>query len=188
MDINTNIPNNYGRNVQKFSARWTEAVQLIQTQFTDGVISVFNPTESFVDIPTLVVKKDVIISMLEFCKTSQQVGFDFLTDITAVDDEGDPRFQVVYHLMSTKDYARIRIKVFISESESMPTAITVWPGANWAEREIFDMFGIIFEGHPNLKRIILDQRWVGHPLRKDYPLRGYQSFATPEPIDEEQLK
>ena len=90
--------------------------------------------------------------------------------------------------MSFETKARIRVKIKIAEDESVPTLIPLWEGANWAEREIFDMFGIHFEGHPDLRRILMDQRWEGHPLRKDYPLRGYQVFLTPEPLDPELLK
>ncbi|NDG84955.1 MAG: NADH-quinone oxidoreductase subunit C, partial [Proteobacteria bacterium] len=116
------------------------------------------------------------------------LGYSFLTDYTASDEGGDPRFQLVFHLMSLQTKARVRIKVRVRENETVDTLIPLWEGANWAEREIFDMFGILFAGHPDLRRILMDVRWEGHPLRKDYPLRGYQVFLTPEPLDPELFK
>lgn len=90
--------------------------------------------------------------------------------------------------MNPESKCRVRVKVKIAENEKFNTLIPLWEGANWAEREIYDMFGIHFEGHPDLRRILMDMRWEGHPLRKDYPLRGYQVFLTPEPLDPELLK
>jgi NADH/F420H2 dehydrogenase subunit C len=109
--------------------------------------------------------------------------FLFFTDITATDEEADLRFEVIYNLFSTQHHWRIRVKVRVEESEDVPSAVSVWKGANWAEREIFDMFGVRFKDHPNLRRILMDQRWVGHPLRKDYPLKGYQIFTDAEAVD-----
>jgi NADH-quinone oxidoreductase subunit C len=192
MDIHSNIPINYGRNADRFKDRWGVVIQLLRDHFADGVLLVEMPGIDKVDIPTITFTKEVLVAALVFLKDKAQAGYDFLTDLTAVDDEVQlplqPRFQLVYHLMSTQDYSRLRIKVRVAEGEEVPSAIPVWRGANWAEREVFDMFGIVFTDHPNLKRILMDQRWVGHPLRKDYPLRGYQSFVTPEPIDQEQLE
>ena len=121
--------------------------------------------------------------------------YTFLTDLTATDEQEDEksastniRFHLVFHLMNVENRARIRIKIKLKENESISTFIHLWPGANWAEREVFDMFGIRFDEHPDLRRILMDMRWEGHPLRKDYPLRGYQIFLTPEPLDPELLK
>jgi NADH-quinone oxidoreductase subunit C len=108
--------------------------------------------------------------------------------MTASDEGDSPRFEVIFQLFSHSKKARIRVKIRLEDGESMPTCISLWPGCNWAEREIWDMFGISFDGHPDLRRIVMDQRWEGHPLRKDYPLRGYQIFLTPEPIDPKLLE
>ncbi|HZB89022.1 MAG TPA: NADH-quinone oxidoreductase subunit C [Terracidiphilus sp.] len=106
----------------------------------------------------------------------QAAGFNFLEDLTAVDWlPSEPRFQVSYHILShaMKDY--IRLRVMLSGDEATLASITsVWPGANYYEREVFDLFGIRFEGHPNLRRILMPDEWVGHPLRKDYPVEGYR--------------
>lgn len=99
-------------------------------------------------------------------------------DVTASDcSEQEPRFRVVYHLLSPARRERIRLKVPVSEDTAVvPSVVEIWPGANFFEREVFDMFGIVFEGHPNLKRILMPEDWDGHPLRKDYPL-GYEPVA-----------
>ena len=110
-------------------------------------------------------------------KSEPGFEYGFLSDLTATDEEIAPRFEMVYNLFSTRHKWRIRLKVRVREDEEVPTAIPVWPGANWAEREVWDMYGIRFKGHPDLRRILMDERWEGHPLRKDYPLRGYQIFT-----------
>ncbi len=110
--------------------------------------------------------------ILEALRTAQQAGFLFLTDLTAVDRHpSDPRFEVVYLLTAPLLRARVRLKVSVSAHDPMvPSATEVWPGANWLEREVFDLFGIRFEGHPDLRRILMPEDWEGHPLRKDFPL------------------
>ena len=98
-------------------------------------------------------------------------------DVCAVDYLGwkTPRFEVVYHLFSVTNRQRIRLKVEVDESDCVvPSCIAVWPGVDWFEREAWDMYGIVFEGHPKLRRILLYEEFEGHPLRKDYPQRGYQ--------------
>jgi NADH-quinone oxidoreductase subunit C/D len=117
---------------------------------------------------TLVVPKDVLVSVCEALK--EQHGFAFLMDVCGVDwPERGKRFDVVYHLYNDRANERLRIKVAVGEDESLPTVTSVWPGADWFERECFDMFGIRFEGHGDLRRILCHQEFVGHPLRKDYP-------------------
>jgi len=108
---------------------------------------------------------------MQFLK--EELEFDYLTDITAVDyPEREKRFEMVYHLFSLKNHYRIRVKTEIKEGEKVSSMTKVWGSANWLEREVYDMFGIEFEGHPDLRRILLSDEWEGHPLRKDYPLIG----------------
>ena len=107
---------------------------------------------------------------------------DFLSDITAYDnvdqEDGEPRFVLVVQLFSTVRHVRIRIKCLLAEGESALSLTEVFLGANWLEREVFDLFGIPFKGHPNLRRIMMDERFVGHPLRKEYPIKGRQGFSS----------
>ena len=186
MDVSTPIPSNYGYFKEKYGVQWTAVVEAARIDFADMLENIFLPETAKVDMPTFIVKLSSAHAFLGAMKDKH--GFDFLTDYTATDEESDPRFFLVIHLMSMETKARIRIKIKVAENQSFPTLIPLWEGANWAEREIFDMFGIHFEGHPDLRRILMDQRWEGHPLRKDYPLRGYQIFLTPEPLDPELLK
>ena len=106
----------------------------------------------------------------------QAAGYNFFEDMTAVDwYPASPRFQLSYHLLSHSLKERIRLRVMLEEATPSVESITsVWVGANFYEREVFDLFGIRFEGHPNLRRIMLPDDWKGHPLRKDYPVEGYR--------------
>ncbi len=100
-----------------------------------------------------------------------ELGFDHLSDVTSVDYIAEsPRFEVVYNLYSLTTHIWFRLKVRVADGERVPTAVEVFPCANWAEREVYDLMGIQFEGHPSLYRIMLPEGWVGHPLRKDYPM------------------
>jgi len=106
----------------------------------------------------------------------QAAGYNFFEDLTAVDwFPSAPRFQLSYHILSHPYKERIRLRVMVEEAEPAVESITsVWPAANYYEREVFDLFGIRFEGHPNLRRIMMPDDWKGHPLRKDYPVEGYR--------------
>lgn len=127
---------------------------------------------------TIIVPRERIADACSFLKTQKQ--FDFLSDICGADRgaEDDPRFEVNYHLFSTKTYQRLRLKVLLSEDDpKVQTVTTVWRTANWHERETFDMFGVVFDGHPDLRRILLPSDFDGHALRKDYPLRGFEPYS-----------
>ena len=123
---------------------------------------------------TIEAARDRIVPFLEFLKTDRTCRQALLVDITAVDHpEREARFDVVYHLLSMYQNQRIRVKIAVREDEMVASAVSVHPGANWLEREVFDMFGIIFTGHPDLRRILTDYGFRGHPLRKDFPTTGY---------------
>jgi NADH-quinone oxidoreductase subunit C len=120
------------------------------------------------------VRRDRILDLLRFLR--DDCGFDGLTDLTAVDylNQGQPeRFCVVYNLYSHKDNVRTRLKAFVPEADAtIESAAPLWKAAPWAEREVYDLFGIVFKNHPDLRRIVLPDGYEGHPLRKDYPLTG----------------
>jgi len=145
------------------------AVLKMKEKFAASIIDVVE----FRGEVTVTVAKDAIIDILLFLKQSLQ--FNQLTDLTAVDYLGkkEDRFMMVYQLLSITNKDRLRIKTAVSESDSsIPTATQVWKTANWLEREVFDLFGITFDKHPDQRRILMADDWVGHPLRKDYPLQG----------------
>jgi NADH-quinone oxidoreductase subunit C len=108
--------------------------------------------------------------------TVQAAGYNFFEDVTAVDwFPSTPRFQLSYHILSHAMKERIRLQVLLDgEAPAVDSITSVWPGANFYEREVFDLFGILFDGHPNLRRILMPDDWQGHPLRKDYPVEGYR--------------
>ena len=128
----------------------------------------------FRDETTVVVPKEKIRRVAEFLATHQSVGHTFLSDISSVDRFPlEPRFEVNYHLLSMEGKTRLRLKVRLPGNEPVIASVTsVWPTANWHERESFDLMGIRFEGHPDLKRIVMPDDWEGHPHRKDYAVEG----------------
>lgn len=145
------------------------AVQKLKEKYAASIIDVVE----FRGEVTVTVAKAAIIDILSFLKQSLQ--FNQLTDLTAVDylDKKEDRFMMVYQLLSIANKDRLRIKTAVAEADcSIPTATQVWKTANWLEREVFDLFGITFDKHPDQRRILMSDDWIGHPLRKDYPLQG----------------
>jgi NADH-quinone oxidoreductase subunit C len=127
---------------------------------------------------TVMVPRESIVDACAFLKGEH--GFDMLADLCGADrgPEEDPRFEVNYHLFSTKHHNRLRLKVVLAEDDPhVETVTTLWKTADWHERETFDLFGVIFDGHPDLRRILLPSDFDGHALRKDYPLRGYEPYS-----------
>jgi NADH-quinone oxidoreductase subunit C len=122
---------------------------------------------------TLTVEKENIVPAL---KAALAAGYNAFQDMTAVDwFPSTPRFQLSYHIQSHSLKELLRVRAVVDETDASVETIThIWPGANYYEREVFDLFGIRFEGHPNLRRILMPDEWVGHPLRKDYPVEGYR--------------
>jgi len=122
---------------------------------------------------TLTVPRDHI---REVCRTVQAAGYNFLETVTCVDwYPSEPRFQVTYHILSHGLKERVRLCAMVDSVDPSIDSITpVWPSANFYEREVWDLFGVRFHGHPNLRRILLPEEWEGHPLRKDYPVEGYR--------------
>lgn len=155
------------------------AIDTIQARFPSEVIGVGEHAgQRWIDV-----RRDRIVDLLRLART--ELGFDLLTDLTAVDwlNKGMPeRFSIVYELYSMTENGHFRIKAWVPEGdEVIDTASGVWKAANWAEREVYDMFGITFTGHPDLRRILLPFTYPGHPLRKEYPLTGHgERFQFPK--------
>lgn len=188
MDIRTPVSTVYGDFAKKHMELWRAQVSSLQAAVPGALQEIRWPGESPTDVPIVYCNKDRVVEVLNFLKESEGCDYQFLSDITATDEEVEPRFEVVYQLTSFSSGARIRVKVRVQDGESVPTATSLWDAADWPEREVWDMFGVRFEGHPDLRRILMDERWQGHPLRKDYPLRGYQLFPDPMPINVDLLK
>jgi NADH-quinone oxidoreductase subunit C len=145
------------------------ALKALAAWKTDGLVDAkFDRAEL-----TLTVNKDDIVPAL---RALQAAGYNAFEDMTAVDwYPSIPRFQLSYHILSHALKDRIRLRTVVDEADATVETITgIWQGANYFEREVFDLFGIRFAGHPNLRRLLMPDDWVGHPLRKDYPVEGYR--------------
>lgn len=149
------------------------ALQREHPEWANEVIEAFGET-------TIVVPREHIVAACAWLKTAPGLEFNFLADLCGFDrgPEEEPRFEVNYHLFSTTRHHRVRLKVIVKEDDAIvPTVTGVWRTANWHERETYDLFGVVFDGHPDLRRILLPDDWQGHALRKDFPLRGYEPYS-----------
>ena len=150
-------------------------IDKVREHFAASILKV----ETFRDETTLVVEKDRIVEVFEFLRKDPDLSYDYLTDLCGVDYKPrKPRFEVVYHLCSTRYDRRLRVKVLLEEGESLASVESVWKAANWFEREAYDMLGIRFENHPDLRRILTWDDFEGYPLRKDFPVKG-KDFDKP---------
>jgi NADH-quinone oxidoreductase subunit C len=129
---------------------------------------------------TMVVPREMMLEVCAYCLQDPNLQFNLLTDATCVDRfPMEPRFEVNYHLVSIPRKARLRLKTKLPGSDPvMDSMVPVWPGANWLEREIWDLMGIRFKGHPDLRRILLPDDWEGHPLRRDFPVQGFRDVPS----------
>ncbi|MCB1176038.1 MAG: NADH-quinone oxidoreductase subunit C [Leptospiraceae bacterium] len=137
---------------------------------------IFKKEEVNSNIPTFFIKSEGIVPVVKALKEDSEMKFTFLNDLTAIDWLGkkEPRFEVTYLLRSPENkHFRIMLKVPIEEGEAVPSLVPLFKGANWPEREVYDLFGIEFIDHPQMQRIVLPDNFQGHPLRKDYPLEGF---------------
>ena len=153
------------------------ALQILREKFAGSVLETGCPQGD----ATAVVRAEDIPQIMEFLRDDPRLQFDVLADLTAVDfPSRETRFEVVYHLLSVSNGVRLRIKLRVGgTAPALGTVSHIWPIANWLEREVWDMFGIRFEGHPDLRRILLYEEFKGHPLRKDYPIRKRQPRIGP---------
>lgn len=144
------------------------AVRLLREDFPGAVVE----TVLFQDEITITVDREAIVSICRFLKEEPELRYEFLADLCGVDWWGkrEPRFEVVYNLYSISRADRIRVKIRVPEEVEVPSVTEIWPNADWHEREVFDLFGLRFSGHPDLRRILMPEDWDGHPLRKDYPV------------------
>jgi NADH-quinone oxidoreductase subunit C len=145
------------------------AVKKLQEKFPASILGV----ESFRDEINVTVQKDDIFEVCKFLYSSPELQYEMLTDLCGVDFFPDrTRFEVVYLLYSMKNQQRLRLKIRVGASESVASVEAIWKAANWLEREVYDLFGIPFDHHPDLRRILLWDGYEGHPLRKDFPVEG----------------
>jgi NADH-quinone oxidoreductase subunit C len=129
---------------------------------------------------TIVVPRELLRATAERCREEAKLQYNLLSDATCVDRyPAEPRFELNYHLVSIPRREKVRLRVRLAGSDPVADSLVpVWPGANWLEREIFDLFGIRFTGHPDLRRILLPDDWEGYPLRRDYPVQGYRDVPN----------
>jgi NADH-quinone oxidoreductase subunit C len=134
---------------------------------------------------TIIVPAAQIVTVGQRLRDAPDARFDYLSDLTAVDwpPRAQARFDVVYCLYSTRLRHRVRLKVRVSEKDPLPSVTGVWPAANWLEREVWDMFGVNFTGHPDRRRLLMPEDWQGFPQRKDYPLEGPGELLMENPLD-----
>jgi NADH-quinone oxidoreductase subunit C len=160
------------------------ACERLKEKFPEAVRAV----DEFRGETHITVDKGQLRAVMTFLKDSEETLYDLLVDIAGVDSgSGSPRFQVVYLLHSMKYNNRLMIKIGVAEGAAVDTVSDLWKAADWMEREVYDMFGIEFSHHPDLRRILLPDDFVGHPLRKDYPLKGVD-FDKPFPVCLEEEK
>jgi NADH-quinone oxidoreductase subunit C len=137
-----------------------------------------------VDFATVYVPADRLVETCLVLRDATSLRFNVLVEVTAADYfPRDPRFEVVYHLLSIPNRLRLRVKVRASTDAPIPTVQGVWPSAGWLEREVWDMFGVVFDGHPDLRRLLMPDDWEGHPQRKDYPVQIRKATQTYEPLE-----
>jgi NADH-quinone oxidoreductase subunit C len=158
----------------------------LRERFPEAVVA----THAWRGDPTAQVQPASIVEICTFLRDDPALAFDLLVDVTAVDYLGSvPRFEVVYHLCSLARRHRLRLKARLPEEEPrIPSVVPVWRGADWLERETYDMYGIVFAGHPDLRRIYLYEQFRGHPLRKDYPKEKRQPLIGRGEVDESQAR
>ena len=174
-DNESNLPETVATSSETAStpSRLVTALQREHSQWVTEIIEAHGEVTALVPAPHIV---DVCSAL----KSDSEGRFDFLSDICGADRgvEEEPRFEVNYHLFSTSKHHRLRLKVLLNEENiHVPTVTGIWRTANWHERETYDLFGVIFDGHPDLRRILLPEDWQGHALRKDFPLRGYEPYS-----------
>lgn len=167
------IPN--PEDLDELTADQKRVLERFRSKLGDGVLR----ERSFRGQLSIWIQRERLLDALRLAKTDPELDCELLADVTSVDlrghqEPGEPRFEVVYNLYSITHKRRLLVKTGVDDGQTVPSATAVWPGANFMEREVFDMMGIRFEGHPGLERILTPDGWLGHPLRKDFPTRSDQ--------------
>jgi NADH-quinone oxidoreductase subunit C len=158
------------------------ARQKLRAQFNEAIIEAFE----FIHQLSIRVERTHIHRVCDFLKRDAGTPFDYLSDVTCVHfaERTDAPFELVYNLYSIPANERVRLKVALTETDEVESVTNVWPAANWMEREVFDLFGVRFLNHPDLRRLLLPPDWEGHPLRKDYPLQSMENDWTAKHLPE----
>jgi NADH/F420H2 dehydrogenase subunit C len=155
-------------------------ITALQSAIPDGVAQL----SLYVGDWTVIVPAAKLLEVGRFLRDTPEAGFDFCSDLTASDwPPRAQRFDVIYCLYSTRHRRRVRLKVRAGESDPVPSVTGLWPSTNWLEREVYDLFGVNFVGHPDLRRILMPDDWQGYPQRKDYPLEGPGELLMENPLD-----
>jgi NADH-quinone oxidoreductase subunit C len=153
------------------TSRYADA-SLLRANFADTIEEI---QEALGEV-TVIAKREGLVGLMTYLRDEPSLRFNFLSDLSGVDlgEFAAPRFAVAYHLYSLVHHHRLRIKVYLAEEDArVPSMCGVWKTANWHEREVYDMFGVTFDDHPDLRRILMPADYEGHPLRKDFPIKGY---------------
>jgi NADH-quinone oxidoreductase subunit C len=169
----------------------TDIISTLEPLVPGASLQALSPLDEALN-PTILVPVEHLIATCAALRDAPGREFVAFSDVTAADfhPRRTPRFDLVYHLVSPHRRARVRLKVQVDRDESVPTVTAIWPGAGWPERELFDLFGIVFDGHTDLRRLMMPEDWEGHPLRKDYPVQVRKDAQTfmPLQVTEEEFR
>ena len=169
----------------------TEIIATLESLVPGATFEALSPADEAIN-PTIQVPVEHLIATCTALHDTPGLEFVAFTDVTAADfhPRRTPRFDVVYHFVSHHRRARVRVKTQVHTNEPVPTVSNIWNGAGWAEREVFDLFGIVFDGHTDLRRLMMPDDWEGHPLRKDYPVQVRKEAQTfmPLQVTEEEFR
>lgn len=168
-----------------------ELISALEPLVPGAPLQALTPLDESIN-PTILVPVEHLLATCKVLHDASGLEFVAFTDVTAADfhPRRDPRYDVVYHFVSPHRRARVRLKVQVNAGQAVPTISKIWEGAGWCEREVYDLFGIVFEGHPDLRRLMMPDDWEGHPLRKDYPVQVRKNAQTfmPLQVTEEEFR
>jgi NADH-quinone oxidoreductase subunit C len=169
----------------------SDIIATLEPLIPEASFKALTPSDASLN-PTILVGAEHLEATCLALRDTPGLEFIAFSDVTAADfhPRRNPRYDVVYHFVSPHRRDRVRVKVQINLGQTVPTVSTIWPGAGWAEREVFDLFGIVFDGHPDLRRLMMPEDWEGYPLRKDYPVQVRKDAQTfmPLQVSEEEFK